>query len=206
MNLDKYDNLMSRAEKGELTTGELEEVAAKLRVHDAGEDPYMLLHILGKGSTDGKYSNVVEPFLAGPDGFVAGKALQVLYWDWDLGDLYTTEFLKFMRGVSWDDSWDARSIAVSIAGDYLRSHSDPTLLRELIRIFTNLGGKKSFRCRSLRLIAYGSLVNAMGGDLHQVPMFPDFPEEFDFNASVNPAVIRGARERLAREEGSASSK
>ena len=81
-----------------------------------------------------RYQPLIERYLAGPNEFLAAKALEVLCYFYDATEQYTDTIVGFMLGVPWDAGNDLRVTAISVADSYLRKHREPRLLSELTKI------------------------------------------------------------------------
>jgi len=98
-----------------------------------------------------------------------------------------------MESAPQDDDYEERKRnAISCAQLHLERYSAPKLLRQLISILENENADKS-----ARISAYEALYVITGGDKWKYPMTP---RNFDPNTDVDPAVVKMAKERLAREE------
>ena len=126
--MSKYSDLLDRAKWAHLSQAEIEAVAQELQQPNPEADRYTLLHILGRACAV-SYRGLVERFLDSPDDpMLARIALQSLVDYWDLAEQYLDELLRFVRGVPWDVDGDVRLVAISNAGEYLRSHRESNLL------------------------------------------------------------------------------
>lgn len=188
----KYEAILERASRGHVSNQEIAEVAAELQQQSSDLLRYTLLLTLGRARAV-TYRDLVEPFLEYREWpMLAGLALSVLCDYFDLTSQYRSELLQFMRGVEWDDEEHVWIKAVSTAGEYLRSHADPALLRELLRNFENQDARKF-----MRQWAYSALARAMGRDYKEIPGVRDF----DLVTEIDPNVIQEAKQRLSREIG-----
>ena len=91
-------------------------------------------------------------------------ALQTLCSYWGLTSDYRDEVLAVIRGMDWDDADDARLVAISIGGEWLRAHHDPVLAHALL----DLGDDKSAR-RLIREAAVSALARAVGLEYSEIP-------------------------------------
>jgi hypothetical protein len=189
------ENLLERAkwaktEQDKLSEEELAMVAEELQKPTPEADRFTLLDILGHAFAV-PYRELVERFLeCEEDPMLARLAPQILCGYWGNTDQYREEVLRFMRGVPWDEDEDVRQIAISEAGEYLRSNAEPRFLHELISIFESEDEE-----RSMREGAYFALARAMGRDWKDLP---SAASHFDLVTQTDPAVIQEARERLRR--------
>jgi hypothetical protein len=120
----------------------------------------------------------------------AEEALTLLCLYWGLTSRYTEQLLRFIRGVPWDYDERLRTLAISIAGGYLRQNSEPSLLDGLISTFES---DSDIRVHNT---AYYALCEAMGHDA-RVGFVED--EMRKPKPDIDSAVIQVARERLSRE-------
>jgi len=142
---EKYQAMLHRAERGELSEAEIDMVAQELQKVKPEANPYTLLHILGESGAK-SYQGLVEQFLesqANPS--LAALALQILCTYWGETSQYTGQVLQFLRGVPWDRTEDCRLMAASVAGEHLRTHLEPDLLRELLRIYEDAAERQILR-------------------------------------------------------------
>ena len=194
--MSRYERLLERAKSGEfeqdrLSEEELDMVAEELRKPATEADPFTLLDILGHAFAF-QYRELVEWFLdCEDDPMLARLALQILCGYWGNTAQYLEEVLRFMRGVPWNQEENVRQIAVSEAGEYLRSNTEPRFLRELISIFESEDEE-----RSMHEGAYFALARAVGRDWKDLP---SAASHFDLVTQIDPAVIQVAKERLRRE-------
>jgi hypothetical protein len=165
-------------------------VAKALRdgYHDA--DLYDLLQILGHSNAT-QYRSIVEKYLGNVDPMVRKAALEVLCRHWDLTGEYLDFILRALRGFPGDGDGDLRLAAISIAGEYLREHSEPILLETLLGLFRDV------RARQLvREAAYGAIARAVGRSWNELP---SAARHFDLETEIDRGVIALAEERLAKE-------
>ena len=173
--MSRYERLLERAKSGEFEQDRL------------SEEELALGHAFAF-----QYRELVERFLdCEDDPMLARLALQILCGYWGNTAQYLEEVLRFMRGVPWDQEEDVRQIAVSEAGEYLRSNTEPRFLRELISIFESEDEE-----RSMHEGAYFALARAVGRDWKDLP---SAASHFDLVTQIDPAVIQVAKERLRRE-------
>lgn len=191
-----FTDILRRGKVIPLAPAELDLVAAELHKPNPEADPYSLLHILGRGE-DASYKESVEPYLAGPDSMLAAKALLVLCADWGLAADYKKQLLAFMRGVAWDEDDDCWGSATLITGKYLSGHSDPELLRALIREFEANAPGENGADKLRRWTAYIALADAMLKDRKTVFFAPI---DADIEPLIDPSVLEEAKERLASDE------
>ena len=185
----RYADLVRRAKRSELSREEIDAVAEELRHPLPHTDPYYLLAILGEAGGVW-HRELVERFLeAGNNPWLARKALQVLCADWGDTDRYLDELAQFLAGAPWDTDDDVRLVAMTWAGEYLRDHREPRLLRELLRIFDDQGEREL-----LRRTAYDSLARATGRPWSATSVSREQPP-------VDRMVIEEARQRLVTRGG-----
>lgn len=187
-----YDELLERAKQGHLSSHEVSEVAAELAGGAPATDRYTLLHILGR-SGDTAYRPLVESFLiCKADPMLSRLALQILCDYWGYSELYLERVREFVNGVSWDTEEDVRQIAIAIVGEYLRAHSEPALLRELLTIFENEG-----ESQSMREAAYFALSRATGREWTQIP---PASRPLDLATGTDESVLKEVNRRLERND------
>jgi len=183
-----YNELLQRAKWGTLSQGELAQVAAALHEPDPQVDRYTLLHILGRAG-DRSYRSLVERFLHDQDDpMIARLALQILCSFWGETGRYLEEVLQFIQWVPWDDEEYIRLVAISAAGEYLRVHTEPRVLRALIRIFEN-----EEEDHLTRQGAYRALARAVRRDWDQLPAATRL---LDLTTQSDPLILQLAKERL----------
>jgi hypothetical protein len=188
---DRYQALLERAKSGVITAQEVSLVAAELRDSTSEADPYTLLHIVGH-SGDTSYRPLVEEFLGHErDPMLARLALQILCDYWGDTTRYAEEVLLFLRGVSWDDEEDVRRAAITTAGEHLRAHLHPAMLRELLRLFED-----EREAQIIRESAYCALARAAGRDWGELP---SAGRHFDLFTGIDSSVPLEARRRLAEQ-------
>jgi len=128
------EDLVDRAKQGLVRPSEITEVAAALTsLPDDSEDGYSLLYVLGRSEAT-QYEELVAGFLRSGDPNLARLALQILCMFWDLTESYVDDLRAFLDGVEWDDDGWVQQIAVSAAGQYLRTHTDTAMLARLLEL------------------------------------------------------------------------
>lgn len=190
-----YDHLRKEVWERKLSDKEVASVVAELQEPKPDSNLYTLLSILCYCESQAiQYTPLIERYLNGPDDFVASKALWVLCSCWDLSPNYTNEMLAFMESAPQDEYEyrDRKRIAISCARLHLERYSAPKLLRKIIEILED-----EDESDTARKTAYEALFVITGGDKWKYPMTS---RNFDPNTGVDPAVVKLAKERLAREE------
>src|SRR5262249_36734141 len=194
MKLD-HDKLLERARSGDITEVELSAVVAELEDRTSQVDPYGLLHIIGHAG-DLRYRPVVESFLTRSDEpMLARLALQILCKFWNQTENYLSSVASFIEGAPWDFDNDVRQIAISCAGEYLRGHREPGLLKRLLDILDDENEPQT-----LREDAYLALARAVGREWSELPRAS---RHFDLTHDTDPLVVEKARGRLREEASSA---
>lgn len=188
-----YEQLQKRVESSVLSPQELAMVASELQKSKPETTHSILLHILGSAYAT-KYRSLIESFLlSSQDPTLARLALDILCDDWKLAAEYRGQILLFMRGVPWDKEEDVRLMALSKAGQYLRSHSAPELLHELLHVFVNQHERQL-----IREVAYCALARAIGRNWDQIP---PASRHMNWDTEFDPKVIQEAKQRLAQQKG-----
>jgi hypothetical protein len=191
-----FDALLERAniahfegdETAELSDEELELVAAELEKPDTPAAKFTLIRILGVSYAT-KYRPLLEHFLVSEgDPILATTALEMLSTYWDLTKEYQREILQFIKGVSWDEIEDLRSVAMSVAGEYLREEENKEFLQVILEIFEDEN-----QDQYLREAAYSSLARAVGRNYTEIP---PASRSFDLVKDIDPAVIQEVKQRL----------
>lgn len=148
---------------------------------------YDLLSMLQYGDA-ATYRPLVEPYLHFHDYVLAEVALQVLCNFYNLTEQYIDNLVHFMGGVSWDPYDDLQSKAAYIAAHYLKDHTEPRLLQELINLVEN-GQQEGVHVQ--RDVAYTALVDAFG-------IKRDLTRHLRYE-QADPSIIQAAKERLQHE-------
>jgi hypothetical protein len=117
-------------------------------------------------------------FLRGPSESLACEVLWI-FNGLDAISEYAHDFIALMRGLPWDDLGSCQRLAIDCVGEYLHSHSDPRLLRELVNIYESDMFPESVRSETLYAFRHVAGVNDLTDD----------------------EVVERAKERLMREEG-----
>ena len=184
--------LLAQATEGRLGGSELQKVVSALSDRTDGIDHYTLLLALGRAMAT-QHRGVVESFLhEHRDPMMVRLALQILCKFWGGTSRYLDQVRSLMELQSWDEEGDARQMAISIAGEYLREGEDRRLLEELLTIVAN-ANEDEFT----RQDAYLSVARAMGIDWDELPRISQLPS---LEELVDPDLLRAARERLLREK------
>jgi len=187
-----YDELLDRAKWGKVSPQELARVADELANSQSSADRYTLLLILGKAQ-DHSHRELVESFLkCREDPMLARLALQILCEFWGLTEEYLAELVEFVHGVPWDVEDDVRLVAISIAGEYLRTHGDNDTLMALLHIFDSRGAQKI-----VREVAYRAIARSMGSEWQDLP---SSARHFDLVTDVDGTILERARRRAGAKE------
>lgn len=188
--MTEWNQLLERAKWGVLSEAEVERVAQELRRPKSNADRYTLLYILGKANAQ-QYRQTVESYLEiEGDAMLARLALQILCDFWGQADRYVQQLSRFAEGVPWDSEGYARQMAISIAGRYLSSRSDPKLLRQLIRTFEEDNDPLA------RDDAYRALARAVGRAGSELPTAARPLRDAD----IDPTILEEARQLLSAGE------
>lgn len=191
--MNDYTGLLHRAKQGLLSEEEVAMVAGELRKPNPPADPYTLLHVLGRAG-DARYRQLVEGYLGYEDDpMLARLSLQILCDFWGDTSRYLEEVQRYLKRASWDREDDVRTMAISIAGEYLRSHTNDRMLRELLAIYENEGERPG-----TRRAAYLALARVMGSTWEQLP---PATRAFDLVSDTDARVLQQAEQRLRREKG-----
>lgn len=187
--MNTYAELLDRAKWAQLSRTEIDHVARELQSNQPATDRYTLLHILGRAGAV-EHRSLVERFLeSASDPMVAQMALHILCSYWDMPDQYLDELIRFVHGVSWDGDGDVRRTAISDTGEYLRSHEESRLLREILQIFENTA-----ETQGMREAAYIALARAADRDWTELP---SAARHFDLARAIDATVISAAKRRLS---------
>jgi hypothetical protein len=139
MNDQTTTALVEKAKSGTITDEEVAWAAEMLRRAGDGDDRYGLLYVIGRGFGT-QYEPLVASFLESPnDNMLSRLALQILCGYWDMSAKYVEEIRRFLAGVPWDDDGMDRQVAISQAGEHLRTNQDDDLLRRLWEFAHNRG-------------------------------------------------------------------
>jgi hypothetical protein len=124
----------------------------------------------------------LDPFLKGPDPFLAHNALWVLCWEWGLTSEYTEQLRQFIRVVPWDATYfsGVRGLALHIAAQYLSVNHSLHLLKEIVDLCEDTEADPLASSR-----AWNAFSEALG--------HPDVPEA---------RLIELAKKRLKQEQSS----
>jgi hypothetical protein len=180
------DDLVDRAKQGAVLPDEVAAVAAALK--SASDEKYRLLYVLGRcGATE--HEELVAGFLDGDDGELAGLALRILA-QWGRTGSYLGHVRAFVNGLEWDDFGDARMIAVSVAGEHLRTHTDSSLLTALL----SLSRAEDDGDEVIRRVALEALAVALGD-----PVAETLRAGGSERDAWTARVLARAEERLAGE-------
>lgn len=154
-----------------------------------------LLNILTY-ARDTSYKDLVADYLYGPGTSSAYVALGILCYFYKLTARYAKQIAFIIRGAPWDTSDSLHEKVTSVAADYLRDHTEPTLLRALIETSENHYTSQDRRDNTL-----GALGIALGLRLPRRAT-----KEVDNESSHldDASIMRLAKERLAREENGSS--
>lgn len=186
-----FDELLERAQWGEISPDEAARVARELEASDSEADRYTLLLILGNAGAVA-HRETVERFLSSEDDpMLARVSLQVLCQFWGDTERYLDRVHEFVRGVPWDAGDDVRLMAISVSAGRLRDNRDTRLLQELVSIFENENER-----RIVREAAYLALARSVGEPWERLP---SAARHFDLDKEVDHSVIRRVKERVSKE-------
>jgi hypothetical protein len=185
MALINADELLKASWTRKLTAVEIVEVADALKNGSSGQDPYSLLLLLGRAGAR-QHAPLVERWLGmTSDPMLVRIALQVLCSMWGMTDTYLPWVKRLVRGESWDSDEDARLMAMSVAGTYLKTVKDPELLSMLLDVV-----ETSTERELSRQSAYLALALAMGADDKDLPRLSKLPPLVDL---IDNGVLERAR-------------
>lgn len=189
--MSSYKDLLEKAKWGKISRDELESVADELRHGSDEADPYTLLHIIGR-SGEKSYRSIIEYYLNQKiDPMLARLALQILCDFWEEAEGYVDDLVSFAQGVPWDGEDEIRLTALSLAGEYLRSHQNPWLLQKLINIVEDINEREI-----IRESAYEGLSRAMQ---HEWGEILSTTSNVDFDMIKDSTIINSAKNRLLKE-------
>lgn len=199
-NTINLNNLLEAAKEGTISKIDIDAVAKKINEIGKGQDRslYTLIHILGRAKAIG-YQKLIEPFLIYPNNPNISKiTLQSLCTYWNLTPQYLDELKMFIQGAEWDDFDDVRLIAISIAGEFLRTNNDKELLNLLIALFENQENSQIRPAENTLLIqscAYSAISRAMGINYNQIPSIDDIEKKIS-NQTLDLSVVEQAKKLL----------
>jgi hypothetical protein len=187
-----YQALLKQAELGEISEDEVRKVAEELASSAPGTDRFTLLQILGEAQAK-SFRALIERYLESPDDpMLARLALEILCLYWGEPRRYLAELRRFVGGVAWDKQSDVRQVAILLSGNYLRSNSDPVLLRAILDILEDPA-----ESTVIRGDAYLALGRAMGRDWNSLP---SATTAFDPATQLDGRLLEEAKARLEDEE------
>lgn len=181
-------SLVARATAGELTPREVHEIA--LTVED-GSNIYQGLLVIGRADAR-DYRELVEQFLCfRSDPMIARLALLVLCGYWNMAAEYLHVLRQFIQKVDWDPDDDVRLMAMSCAGEFLRTSLNKSLMQDVLEVFQREGEPQT-----VREVAYRSLARAVGMAYNDLP---SAARHFDLNRDTDPRVLARVHD-LLRED------
>jgi hypothetical protein len=182
--------LLKATSERRLNDAEVDSVARELASGQA-DDPYSSLLLIGRASAI-RHRELVETFLdRHGDPMLVRLALQILCKFWEFTPDYVDRVVGCMQRSDWDEEDDARQMAFSIAGEYLRAARNAKMLAELLRV-VNDNAEGSV----LRGDAYLALARAMGKEWTELPKPSRLPP---IEQLVDRNVINAAEQRMDRE-------
>ena len=178
-------SLLTKATNGTLDEPEL--MWVKDQIDSGSNDTYTLLLILGRSFAK-KYRQTVERFLESPrDPMLARAAVYALCQCWGETDRYLAQIKAFCRKVSWDVDDDVRLIAITCAGDHLRSQFDKELAQSLLTIARNDPNVV------VRGAAQSAIARAIGASPAAIPSPRKLAEG---KASIDPSIIAAFERKI----------
>lgn len=184
------DELFDKAQTGTITKAEIAAVAALLTVEQDAVDPHRLLVILGHAGAV-EYSGVVARYLERHDDpMLVRAALDVLCNDWGMTDAYLGTVKALARGEAWDAAQDARLMAISVTGEYLREQRDKD--RELMGMLWGFFRNPAER-QIVREAAYCALARAVDRAWCEIP---SAARHFNLETEVDQTVLNEVRRLL----------
>jgi hypothetical protein len=193
-----YDDLVQRSETGQVSEQELAMLRAELAADPMGPNRHAALYVLGN-SFDLSAKELVERYLVCPqDSMMSWTALQILGSFWGLAGDYRDYVIEYMRGVGWDmeEGGFIRHMASSVAGEHLREHRDPEMLRELLAVADDPKNEFGEWHQLTFEIAVRDLGRALG---YRWPELLEAPDGFKPESPLTKEILAKARERLAEE-------
>ena len=181
------DALLKEATEGRLGRAGQQQIADALASRAEGADPYVLLLALGRAMAT-QHRAIVESFLhEHRDPMLVRLALQVLCKFWGETSSHLERVRELLVPQPWDVDGDARQMAISVAGEYLRGARDRQLLESLLTIVTSDSEDEVTRSD-----AYLSVARAMGRSWDELPRISRLPP---LQELVDPNLIEAARAR-----------
>jgi len=130
------------------STEELEWVVSELNQSTDRRRSARLIKILKYATEDWMLPSLAK-FLDGPSPGLASEVLEI-FRDIDAAAEYADQIISIMRGLPWDElQWCQRG-AMECIEEYLRSHSNPRLLRELLNIYESEEFEANIREEAMR--------------------------------------------------------
>lgn len=149
---------------------------------------YENLLTIGRGS-EYSYRSVVERYLDYPqDPMVTRLAVQILCRYWGLTHEYVDRLEGFIKGVSWDDDGDIRTMAISCCDRLIAQPKYKNILKMIIDIF-----ESSEETQVDRQAAYEALAIAFGVNINDIPS----PARFRLDLDVNQEIISKAKQLVS---------
>lgn len=161
---DELRSILEDVKWGTPRAGVVEQVARELTLREFGSaDQYTALHIVAR-TCDPRFEGLLASFLESPDNpMLARLALQALCLWFGKTETYIGEVERFLNGVPWDYG-DVRSMALAVAGSYLRKHESSALWFRLIEI-----AESELESRTAREDAVRGLATALGDKVEDQP-------------------------------------
>jgi len=183
------EDLLERAKTGKLSEREVRGVAQALDDRVPGRDPYTLIHILGLAGAK-QHEKLVARYLdEHEDPMLVRIALLTLARYWGLRTYYNRT-LELATGSAWDAGGEARDIAISVLGDYLRDEADAAGVDLLLQIL-----RDEAEDPLTRTAAYFALARASGLDSRDLP---SAARPLDFSSDVRDDVLHWAELHRSR--------
>lgn len=158
-------NLLEQVKWGAPDDKELDAVALALGAGKiSGDNVYTAVHLLGRAARP-RDEALIATFLNGHQGpMVARIAIQTLCSSFGAARNYRCQLLRFIGREPWDEGDDVRLVALSQAGEHLRSILDPELFSAILAIAAD-----EAELATTRLGALSALGRALGDSWGALP-------------------------------------
>ena len=117
----------------------------------------------------------------------------------DLAEEYLNEIKILIKGTKWDYFDNGRILAMSMAGNYLRTSFDKELLRLLVEVFENLENSELVRASDdpvlVRSCAYSAIECALRKKTNE-RLAPRITLEKFQNGTLDLSIIQEAKEAI----------
>lgn len=190
--MSKFDEILKKAKNGSLPPELLNWAVGKLQDPSVWiVDKTTILRAVAVAEAT-QYTKEIEALLDDKEDNILSRLSLTILFRWHSDGRYNWYILEKMSlAQNEEEEYDGlQHTAISLAGEWLRSHDSASFMQALFLLFEN-----SDLDTTTRGEAYLAITRAMGSEWNQIPFIG---REFDLKNDVDPLLLLNAKTRLTR--------